>query len=107
MVCRALILLSSCYRNADMASSVAGQVASISVANDNYAILYSLNNPIKDPPRCNESHRFSIHLKKSGGIASYMTLLEARQQGYTVTVVGLNHCSNEWKSEDVTTLTIN
>lgn len=102
---RLLALLLFCYTGAAMAGSAVGRVATITVANDNYAVLFQLDKPIEDSPRCNESRRFSIHLKKPGGMASYMALLAAKQQGYTVLIDGMNNCSNEQKSEDVKAIT--
>lgn len=98
-----LILL--CYTGAVSAGTATGRVTAITVSNDEPAVLFQLDKPIEKTPRCNESQRFSVHLAKPGGMASYMALLEAKQQGYTVLIEGLNNCSNEWKSEDVKSIT--
>jgi hypothetical protein len=95
------------YAGAVMAGSAVGRVSTITVANDSYAVLFQLDNPIENTPSCNEAKRFSINLQKPGGMAAYMALLEAKQQGYTVLVEGLNNCSNDWKSEDAKTITFN
>ena len=98
-------LLLCCYTGTVFAGSAVGHITTITVANDNYAVLFQLDKPIDDTPRCNESRQFSIHLKKPGGPAAYTAILEAKRQDYTVRVEGLNNCSNEWKSEDVKTIT--
>jgi hypothetical protein len=100
-----LVLLLYCITGIATAGTATGRVTAITVANDDYAVLFQLENPIEKTPRCNESKRFSIHLKKPGGMASYMAILAAKQHGYTVLIEGLNNCSNEWKSEDVKTIT--
>lgn len=105
MSIRLLLLALLCYSGTVVAGSAVGRIATVTVANDNYAVLFQLDKPIENTPRCNESKRFSIHLQKPGGMASYMALLDAKQQGYTVVVDGLNNCSNEWKSEDVRSIT--
>ena len=61
----------------------------------------SLAGDNKDTPRCNENGRFALSLRKFGGMASYMALLEAKREKYEVRVEGLNTCGNHWKSEDV------
>jgi hypothetical protein len=107
MARRLLYLLLLCHAGAVMAGSANGHVTTITVANDTYVVLFHLDKPIENTPRCNESQRFSIHLQKPGGMAAYMAMLAAKQQGYTISVEGLNHCSNDWKSEDVRTITVN
>jgi hypothetical protein len=102
---RLLPILLLCYSGTVAAGSATGRVAAITVSNDDYAILFQLDKPIEKTPRCNESQRFSLHLQKPSGMAAYMALLEAKKQGYTVLIEGLNNCSNEWKSEDVKTIT--
>ena len=94
-----------CYVGTVSAGSAAGRVTAITVSNDDHAVLFQLDKPIEKTPRCNESQRFSVHLAKPGGMAAYMALLQAKQQGYTVLIEGLNNCSNEWKSEDVKSIT--
>ena len=84
-----------------MAGTATGRIATITVHNDQHAVLFQLDKPIDKTPRCNESQHFAIHLLKPGGMAAYMAVLEAKQQGYTVVIEGMNNCSNEWKSEDV------
>ncbi len=81
-----------------------GKIASISVADNSTAVLFTLSSAISDTPRCNEGQRFSIALHKPGGAAAYTAILEAKQQGYEVSVEGLNSCGNEWKSEDIKTI---
>ncbi len=39
-------------------------------------------------------------------MATYTAILEAKKQGYKVTVEGLNTCANEWKSEDLKNIKI-
>lgn len=70
------------------------------MADGSDAVPFVIAAPIDDSPRCNESGRFSISLRKPGGMAAFMALLEAKKQGYEVTVEGLNTCTNEWKAED-------
>lgn len=103
---RLLTLLLIFATNTAFAGSAVGHVTRVTVANDNYAVLFQLDKPIDNTPRCNEYKRFAIHLKKPGGMAAYMALLEAKQQSYTIEVEGLNNCSNDWKSEDVKTITL-
>jgi hypothetical protein len=105
MYIRLLPLLLLCYANAVCAGAATGRVSTITVSNDDHVVLFQLDKPIDKTPRCNESQRFSVHLAKPGGMASYMALLAAKQQGYTVLIEGLNNCSNEWKSEDVKSIT--
>ena len=93
------------YTSTVFAGNAVGRVGTITIANDSHAVLFQLDREIDNTPRCNESKRFSIHLQKPGGMAAYMALLSAKQQGYTVLIEGLNNCANEWKSEDIKTIT--
>jgi hypothetical protein len=101
MYTRILPILLLSYAGTAMAGTATGRITTITVHNDQHAVLFQLDKPIAKTPRCNESQHFSIHLLKPGGMAAYMALLEAKQQGYTVLIEGMNNCSNEWKSEDV------
>lgn len=83
------------------AGEATGHVTSIYVADDSTVVLFRLDSPIKDTPRCNESDRLSLNLRKRGGMAAYMALLEAKKEKYVVSVEGLNRCANHWKSEDI------
>jgi hypothetical protein len=106
MYTRLLYLLLLCYTGVASAGTATGRVAAITVSNDDHAVLFQLDKPINNTPRCNESQRFSVHLAKPGGMASYLALLAAKQQGYIVLIEGLNNCANEWKSEDVKSIII-
>ena len=83
-----------------------GKIASIEVSNNVHVIMFSLSTAINDTPRCNESGRFSIDLRKPSGNAAYMSLLEAKREEYLVVVEGLNTCANDWKSEDIKSITL-
>ncbi len=74
MIC---LLLLSGMTNAGEAT---GRVTSIYVADDSRAVLFQLDSSIKDTPKCNESARFSLSLRKKGGMAVYMALLEAKRE---------------------------
>lgn len=89
-----------------LAGTAVGKVTSVYVADGSSAILFKLDAPITDTPRCNEAKRFSISLIKPGGMASYRAILEAKREQYKVSVEGLNTCGNEWKSEDVKDIVI-
>lgn len=95
------ILISS---GATVAGSATGKVATIFVADNSSAVLFTLSSQIENTPRCNEEQRFSLDLSKPGGMAAYMALLEAKRESYEVRVAGLNTCANEWKSEDIKSL---
>jgi len=84
-----------------LAGNVTAKIASILVADDATAVLFTLTLPINGTPRCNEGERFSVDIRKPGGMAVFTAILEAKKQGYEVTVEGLNTCVNEWKSEDI------
>lgn len=97
-----LILFASLYFcNFAIAGNATGKISSIYVATDSNAVLFTLTSPIVRSPRCNERERFSINITKPGGLSAYNAILEAKSQGYTVTVEGLNTCISEWKSEDI------
>lgn len=83
------------------AGNATGRVSSIHVADNSVVVLFSLSSEIEGSPRCNENRRFSIGINKPGGMAAYTALLEAKRQGYEVTVEGTNTCVNEWKTEDI------
>jgi len=87
------------------AGTALGHITLIKVANDYYAVLFQLDKPITGSPHCNESQQFSIHLQKPGGMATYMAVLQAKREGY-ILVEGLNHCSYERKSEDVSSVVL-
>lgn len=106
MIIRALPILLLCYAGTAFAGNAVGRITTITVTNNNHAVLFQLEKPIENTPRCNETKHFSIHLQKPGGMAAYMALLHAKQQGYTVLVEGLNNCSNHWKAEDVKSLVL-
>lgn len=89
------------YSGAAIAGSATGKIATVLVADGAAAVLFTLTSELSDTPRCNEARRFSIDLRKPGGVAAYMAILEAKRQGYIVSVEGLNTCTNEWKSEDI------
>lgn len=89
-----------------LAGNATGNVASIYVADDSPTVLFTLTSAINDTPRCNEAQRFSIGLRKPGGMAAYMAILEAKKEGYEIRVEGLNTCTNEWKSEDIKNITL-
>ena len=96
-----LTVLLFIFTNLSVAGEARGLVTSIQVADDSHAILFQLDGEIKGTPRCNESGRFALSLRKFGGMAGYMALLEAKREKYEVRVEGLNTCANHWKSEDV------
>lgn len=101
-----VMLIASLYCGVSFAGSGVGKVTRIFVADGSSAVLFKLDSAIEDTPRCNENKRFSINLHKPGGMAAYRAILEAKREGYRVTVEGLNTCSNEWKSEDVEDIVI-
>lgn len=107
MYTRLLFLLLCSYAGIANAVTAVGRVATITVANNSFVELFQLDKPIENSPRCNESQRFSNHLQPPSGIAAYLALLAAKQQGYTVLNEGTNISSNECKSEDVRTITFN
>lgn len=94
-----------CYAGAVTAGTATGRIATITVSNNDFVVLFQLDKPIDKTPRCNESQQFSLNLQKPSGMAAYMALLEAKKQGYTVLIEGLNNCSSDWKSEDVKSIT--
>lgn len=95
-----------CYTGAITAGTATGWITTITIASDNHAVLFQLDKPIDKTPRGNQSQCLSIHLLKPGGMASYMALLDAKQNGYTVLIESQNNCSNEWTSEDIKGITI-
>lgn len=88
------------------AGTATGAIHEIHVANHVHTVAFSLNTPIKDTPRCNESNRFTFDLRKQGGDAMLQTLLVAKRDDFTVRVQGLNTCSLEWKAENVRDISI-
>lgn len=83
------------------AGTATGKIADIFVSDNDTAVLFTLTASIDDTPRCNEGKRFSLNLRKPGGMAAYTAILEAKRNEYIVSVEGLNTCANEWKSEDI------
>ena len=96
-----IFIMSILSSSTAFAGTATGKIATIYVADNDTAVLFTLTSPIKNTPRCNEGERFSLNLRKPGGMAAYMALLEAKRQDYDVAVEGLNTCANEWKSEDI------
>ena len=96
-----LMLTALVYSGLVFAGNATGKITSIFVADNSDAVLFMLDSQINDTPRCNEAKRFSIGLRKPAGMAAYMAILEAKREGYEVSVEGLNTCINEWKSEDI------
>lgn len=88
------------------AGSASGRITQIEITNHSAAVLFKLDVAIDRTPRCNESGRFAIDLRKAAGDAAYQALLLARKEGYVVRVEGLNTCSADWKSEDVNFITM-
>lgn len=104
---KSLIIISCLVlSSAVLAGNSTGKIATIFVSDNSTAVLFTLTSPIVDTPRCNEGHRFSIDLRKPGGTAAYTAILEAKKNGYQITVEGLNTCANEWKSEDLKNIAI-
>lgn len=99
-----LLLLAS---STAFAGTAIGHITSIIVANNHDTVLFQVNTPIHNTPRCNATGQFAIHLNKPGGMASYMALLAAKQHGYTVMLDGMNQCSGNWQSEDLRTIRLN
>lgn len=89
-----------------MAGTGSGQVVNIWITDDSFAVLFQLDGELKGSPRCNETGHFALNLRKPGGVAAYMALLEARREKYFVQAEGLNTCGNHWKSEDLLDLQI-
>ena len=87
-----------------LAGTATGKISSITVTNDSSVVLFSLTSPINKTPKCNEEGRFSIQLRKPGGMTAYTAILEAKKQDYEVTVNGLNTC--DWRSENVKDITL-
>ncbi len=88
------------------AGDAVGFVGKISVGNESNVALFNLSGDNDEPPRCNETGRYSILLSTSGGQAAYEALLEAKRNKYIVSVEGTNGCKFFWKAEDVLNLTI-
>ena len=103
-ICIGIILA---YTSLAQAGTATGKITTIEVADDSIAVLFMLSSALEDTPRCNEAKRFAINLRKPGGVASYMALLEAKRKEYVISIEGLNTCGNEWKSEDVKRIIIN
>ena len=102
-----IILTSLFFSNIAYSGNATGKITTIFVADNSFYVLFKLNSPINDTPRCNDEERFSISLSKPGGTAAYTAILEAKREGYEVSVEGLNTCTNEWKSEDIKNIIIN
>ena len=94
------------YPGFALAGSATGKITSIFVANNSASVLFMLDSLINDTPNCNEAKRFSIDLRKPGGMAAYMAILEAKKYGFEVRTEGLNTCINEWNSEDIKFITL-
>jgi hypothetical protein len=101
------VLAALFFSNPSLAGNASGKITSIFVADGTPSALFMLNTAISETPRCNEAKRFSINLAKPGGMATYMAILEAKKQGYEVSVEGLNTCVNEWRSEDIKNILLN
>ena len=69
MYTRILPILLLSYAGTAMAGTATGRITTITVHNDQHAVLFQLDKPIAKTPRCNESQHFSIHLLKPGGMA--------------------------------------
>lgn len=95
------------YSSFALAGTATGKITTIFIADGSSAVLFKLDSRIQDTPRCNEAKRFSIELRKPGGTAAYMAILEAKREKYQVSVEGLNTCTNEWKSEDIKAIILN
>lgn len=101
-----LIFAALLYSGMAVCGSAKGQVSGIVVGNGLYAVMFTLTAKIDDTPKCNEAKRFAINMAKPGGMVAYMAILEAKKQGYDVTVRGLNTCVAEWRSEDIEDITL-
>lgn len=91
---------------AAIAGGASGQIQNIWLANDAYAVFFDLSEPMEGTPRCNETKRFAIDLRRPGGEAAYRGLLRAKENGWTVDVSGLNTCRVHYQSEDLKQLII-
>ena len=101
-----LLLTVLVYSDYAFAGNATGKIVSVFVANNSASILFTLDSQIIDTPNCNEAKRLSIDLRKPGGMATYMAILEAKKYGYEVRAEGLNTCINEWNSEDTKFITL-
>ena len=102
-----ILLITLSFSTNVFSGNATGKIISILVTNNSFYVLFMLDSKIKDTPRCNEEKRFSLSLRKPGGLAAYTAILEAKREGYEVSVKGLNTCFNEWKSEDIKHLKLN
>ena len=102
-----IVLITLSFSNSVLSGNATGKITSILVADNSFNVLFMLNSEIEDTPRCNEEKRFSISLRKPGGVAAYTAILEAKKENYEVSVEGLNTCVNEWKSEDIKNIKLN
>lgn len=102
-----IALFTLVYSSLVYSGEATGRITTILVADNSYSILFKLSSEINATPRCNEGNRFSISLRKPGGIAAYTAILEAKKEGYEVNVTGLNTCTNEWNSEDTKNIVLN
>ena len=107
MTIRFLPLLLMLTSSTAFAGTAIGRVTSITVSNNSDTVLFQINKPIHNTPRCNATGQFALHLKKPGGMAAYMALLEAKKHSYTVLIDGMNNCSGNWQSEDIRTIKLN
>jgi hypothetical protein len=99
-------LVALLYVPAVFAGTASGTVESIQVASDSPAVRFKLDAPIEDTPRCNQTGWFAFDLRKETGKTMLEVLLVAKQNGFTVSVEGLNTCVSDWKSENVKNLVI-
>lgn len=88
------------------AGDAIGFVKSIMVGNDSTVALFDLTGDNAEPPRCNETNKYSVLLSTAGGQATYQALLEAKRNKYVVSVEGTNGCKFFWKAEDTLNLSI-
>lgn len=98
------IIVTIFISNGVLAGNATGTIESVVVSDSSNSILFTVSAPIADTPRCNEAKRFAVALNKPGGMATFMTILEAKRERYNVAIEGTNTCSNEWKSEDIRNL---
>jgi len=98
------IVIALMVSSSTFAGTATGKISAITVTNDSTVVLFSLTSPINKTPKCNEDGRFSINLRKPGGMTAYAAILEAKKQSYDVTVNGLNTC--DWRSENVKDITL-
>lgn len=106
-LCLSSQVFASIFISSDAAAdTVTGHITKIRFMQHGNAVLFQMDKPLSETPRCNKTGQFAIDLGKSGGNALLKALLVAKENGLMIAVTGLNTCVVHNRSEGVKYLDI-